>query len=55
MSINHTFYKKNALLDQRWLMYLNDGTRISTSNLPLFSAQEFRDRYGTSLNRLFHV
>jgi hypothetical protein len=48
-------FKKNALLDQRWLMYLNDGTRISTPNLPLFSAREFRDQYGTSLDGLFHV
>lgn len=48
-------FKKTALMDRRWLMYLSDGTRIFTSNLPLFSKKEFLNSYGSSLNHLFNV
>lgn len=48
-------FKKIALLDRRWLMFLNDGTRIATPNLPFFSAREFNDCYGNSLSELFNV
>jgi hypothetical protein len=48
-------FKKIALLDRRWLMFLNDGTRIATPNLPFFSAREFNNCYGNSLSELFNV
>lgn len=47
--------KKLALMDRRWLMLLNDGTRISTPNLPFFSAREFENCYGSTLDKLFNV
>lgn len=46
--------KKLSLTDQRWLMILEDGTRIATPSLPLFSAKEFRNRYGNTLDYLFN-
>jgi hypothetical protein len=48
-------YKKLALLDRRWIMILNDGTRISTPNLPFFSAREFHEQYQQSLDSLFNL
>lgn len=48
-------FKKIALLDRRWLMFLNDGTRIATPNLPFFSAREFDNCYGQTLSGLFNV
>lgn len=34
-------YKKQILNDSRYLMLLDDGTRVSTPNLPLFSNKEW--------------
>lgn len=48
-------FKKISMLDRRWLMFLNDGTRISTPNLPFFSAREFDNCYGQNLRELFNV
>lgn len=48
-------FKKIALLDRRWLMFLSDGTRIATPNLPFFSAREFDNCYGQTLSELFNV
>lgn len=48
-------FKKIALLDRRWLMFLNDGTRIATPNMPFFSAREFDNCYGQTLSGLFNV
>lgn len=48
-------FKKVALLDRRWLMYLSDGTRIATPNMPFFSAREFDNCYGQTLSGLFNV
>jgi len=46
-------YKKTLLANQRYLMVLQDGTTITTPNLPLFSEQEFKLCYGSSLDYLF--
>jgi hypothetical protein len=46
--------KKLALTNNRWLMTLSDGTRITTPSLPLFSAKEFDAKYGNSLDYLFN-
>lgn len=46
--------KKNALNDTRWIFILNDGTRISTPNLPLLSKKELDRYYGDSLQVLFN-
>jgi hypothetical protein len=46
-------YKKTLLANQRYLLVLQDGTTITTPNLPLFSEQEFRQQYGSSLDYLF--
>lgn len=48
-------FKKLALMDRRWLMLLNNGTRIATPNLPFFSAREFDNCYGHALDGLFNV
>ena len=48
-------YKKTALANQRYLLVLQDGTTITTPNLPLFSGKEFRQRYGSSLDYLFRM
>jgi len=47
-------YKKLSLLDRRWVMLLNDGTRISTASLPFLSSYEFKNQYGNSLDYLFN-
>lgn len=46
--------KKIELLAQQWIAYLDDGTAISTPNLPFFSEIEFREKYGDSLEYLFN-
>lgn len=48
-------FKKIALLDRPWLMFLSDGTRIATPNMPFFSAREFDNCYGQTLGELFNV
>jgi len=48
-------YKKQALLDRRWLMFLSDGTRIATPSLPFFSDKEFDQHHGRGLQELFNV
>lgn len=48
-------FKKIALLDRGWLMFLSDGTRIATPNMPFFSAREFDRCYGKTLSGLFNV
>jgi len=47
-------FKKNILNDTRWIFILNDGTRISTPNLPLLSKKELDRHYGESLRILFN-
>lgn len=46
--------KKNIVNDTRWICILNDGTRISTPNLPLLSKKELDRYYGDSLRVLFN-
>lgn len=48
-------FKKTALLDKRWILLLQDGTRISTPSLPLFSKREFDQTYGSSLDYVFRA
>lgn len=45
--------KKVVLNDRRWLLILQDGTRIATSNLPLFSGRELKQHYGNDIDYLF--
>jgi hypothetical protein len=47
--------KKIILKNLRWIMLLTDGTRITTPNLPLFSENEYREKYNTQLDYLFNV
>lgn len=47
--------KKIILQDTRYIAFLQDGTRISTDNMPFFSEKEYRDKYGDSLNYLFNA
>jgi hypothetical protein len=47
-------YKKTVLNNQRALFILDDGTRIHTPNLPLFSRKEFEKYYGNSLDYLLN-
>ena len=46
--------KKQILNDKRWLMLLEDGTRIHTKNLPMFNLNEYKSTYQDSLNYLFN-
>lgn len=46
--------KKQILNDKRWLMLLEDGTRIHTKNLPLFSQREWIETYQHKLEYLFN-
>lgn len=45
-------YKKQILNDSRYLMLLDDGTRVSTPNLPLFSNKEW-DRIRENYQHVF--
>lgn len=46
--------KKTVLNDRRWLMILQDGTRIHTPSLPILTQREFDQAYGNSLDYLFN-
>lgn len=46
--------KKNILNNQRFIAVLQDGTKISTNNLPLFSEKEYRQKYENTLDYLFN-
>lgn len=46
--------KQMLIKDKRWLMILEDGTRVSTPNLPLLSEFEFRKHWGSELDYLFN-
>lgn len=47
--------KKNILLDKRFIAILEDGTRITTDNMPFLNEKEYRNKYGDSLNYLFTI
>lgn len=46
--------KKILLNDQRWIMILEDGTRIATPNLPFLTEKDYRNTYGHQLDYLFN-
>jgi hypothetical protein len=46
--------KKEILNDKRWLMILDDGTRIHTKSLPLLNRNEWISTYQNSLEYLFN-
>lgn len=46
--------KKLILNNLRWIMILANGTRITTTNLPLLSENEYRKSYGHQLDYLFN-
>lgn len=46
--------KKDILRDQRWIMLLDDGSKITTANLPFLSEAEWRSSYGSSLDNLIN-
>lgn len=47
--------KKTVLHDSRYLILLEDGTRIRTSNLPFLTEVNYRKEFGDSLNYLFNT
>lgn len=55
-SFQVTHYRKKRLYlqDNRYIAILSDGSRIATPNLPLLSEQEYRAKYGNSLDYLFN-
>jgi hypothetical protein len=51
----HWYANKNrVILDRRSIFILNNGQRITTPNLPLFSQREFKDKYNNTLDYLFN-
>lgn len=47
--------KKRVFKDLHWLFILDDGRRIFTPNMPLFSITELEETYGNSLDCLWNV
>ena len=47
--------KKEILSDTRWLMLLEDGTRIHTKNLPMLNSTDWNDAYQNKLDYLFNA
>lgn len=47
--------KKIILQDNRYIILLEDGTRIRTDNLPFLTEKSYRDKFGDSLNYLFNT
>lgn len=47
-------HKKAIMNDQRYLLILEDGTKISTPNLPFFSDLEWHETHSSSLDYLFN-
>ena len=52
--IGYYWRKKIHVNDQRYIMILNDGTRIRTENLPFLSEKEYRNTFGNTLDYLFN-
>ncbi len=48
-------YKKLTLLDRRWLIFLNNGTRIATAGMPWFSEKQYLDSVGAQVAGVFDV
>ena len=46
--------KKLVINNHRWLMLLDNNTRIATPSLPLLSEKEYRATYGNQLDYLFN-
>jgi hypothetical protein len=53
--LQHYTEKKTFLNDTRWILILDDGTRIFTDNLPFFSAVEFDEKYSNTLDYLLNA
>jgi hypothetical protein len=46
--------KKIVLNDKRYILILENGELIQTNSLPFFSCQEFKNKYGNSLDYIFN-
>lgn len=53
VQIKHYQEKKQILNDKRWLMILEDGSRIYTPNMPLLNHKDWTNKYQNSLDYLF--